>query len=259
MNSTLDFKINNMTQPTGGLFITKGMKVSVEKFSLKINEDGSIETNEMLFHTGLDMCPYWLNIAWSNLLKTEQYHNKIVQQANSGSESKLGDYLQKEFQIGMQTIMAACIAMDAYYASIKPHSDIPDDVVKKWRENKTARYKQISETLKNVFTIPQNTFLQIRESIKQGFDLRDRAVHPKSGTDLPVRHPEANVLSDWRFSTFRFANAKAILGNMLSIIYQTSRQKISKEKVSLSVTSEKHKNEIDPLINRWVKRYGKLF
>ena len=248
-----------MTQPTKGLFITKGMKVSVEEFSLKIQENGSIETNKMTLHTGLDMCPYWLNIAWSNLLKTERYHNKIIEQVEARSENKLGDYLQKEFQIGMQTIMAACIAMDAYYASVKQFSDIPENVVKKWRENKTARYKQVSETLKNVFVIPQETFLQIRELIKQGFELRDRAVHPKSGTDLPVLHPEANVVSDWRLSTFRYVNAKAVVGNMLSIIYQTSRQKVPQKKVSLSVATEKHKKEIDPLLKKWIKRYGKLF
>ena len=196
-----------MDQPTAGLFITKGMKVSVEEFSLKMLENGSIETNKMILHTGLDMCPYWLNIAWSSLLKTERYHRKII----TPSQNKLGEYLQKEFQVGMQTIMAACIAMDAYYASVKEFANIPEEVSKKWRENGTARYKQISETLKRVFVIPQDIFIQIRELIKQGFELRDRAVHPNSGTDLPVLHPEANVLSDWRFSTFRYVNAKAVV------------------------------------------------
>lgn len=235
------------------------MKVSVEEFSLNMKEDGSIETHKMILHTGLDMCPYWLNIAWANLLKTESYHKKIIEQVEAGLENNLGDYLQKEFQLGMQTIMAACIAMDAYYASVKQYSDIPENVVKKWRENKTARYKQISEILKNVFVIPQQTFIQLRETIKQGFELRDRAIHPKSGTDLPALHPEANVISDWRFSTFRYVNAKAIVGNMLSIIYQTSRQKVPPKKVGLTVTTEKHKKEIDPLIKKWIKRYGKLF
>ncbi len=187
--------------------------------------------------------------------KTESYHNKII----THPENKLGEYLQKEFQIGMQTIMAACIAMDAYYASVKEFADIPEEVSKKWRENGTARYKQISETLKRVFVIPQDIFLQIRETIKQGFELRDRAVHPKSGTDLPVVHPEANVLSDWRFSTFRYVNAKAVVGNMLSIIYQTSRKEIPDAKASLKVTTEKHKKEIDPILKKWIKRYGKLF
>jgi hypothetical protein len=205
------------------------------------------------------MCPYWINIAWSNLTKTEYYHKKIIEQSNLGSEGKLGHYLQKEFQIGMQTIMAACIAMDAYYASIKPYSRISDDMVQIWRENKTARYKQIAETIRNVFKLPQGTFLEIRDSIKQGFELRDKAVHPKSGTDLPLRHPEAKVLSDWRFSTFRFVNAKAIVGNMLSIIYQTSTSKIDEHDIPLEVSMEKHRNEIYPLIKKWNDKYGNLF
>ena len=67
------------------------------------------------------------------------------------------------------------------------------------------------------------------------------------------------MVSDWRFSTFRYVNAKAVVGNMLSIIYQTSRQKIPQKKVSLTVATEKHKKEINPLLKKWIKRYGKLF
>lgn len=247
-----------MTKPDPGLFITKGMKGSIEKFSLSMGYDGSVNQNKMVFHTGLDMSPYWLNIAWNCLLKTERYHKKILNEVNAENQSKLGLHLQNEFQNGMQTIMAACIAMDAYYATIKEHASIPNDLLNKWKENKTARYKQISETLKRTFTIPEETFLQMRVSLEQSFKLRDKAVHPKSGTDLPVLHPEANIISDWRFSAFRYANSKAVVQNILGFIYLTTYLKIPPTKKALKVIAEKHRNEIKPIVKKWDTRYGNL-
>ena len=59
-----------MSNPDPGLFITKGMKVSVPNFSLSINEKGEITSNEKTIHTGLVMCPYWIEIAFAHLKKT---------------------------------------------------------------------------------------------------------------------------------------------------------------------------------------------
>lgn len=248
-----------MTELSKGLFVTKGMKLDIKEFSLSINDNGEIESNQITLHTGLDMCPYWLEIAFEQLLLTEKIHKNILKEKNKSNQEPLGILLQKEFSLGMQTIMAACIAIDAYYASIKEYANIPEDLSKKWRENGTARYKQIAETLKRTFSIPQNTFLQIREVLHQCFDLRDRAVHPKAGTDQPVLHPEANLISDWRYSVFRYVNAKTVVGHAISIIYQTARQNKKSRSPGLETTCDKHKNEIEPILNRWVKKHGKLF
>ena len=53
--------------------------------------------------------------------------------------------------------MASGIAIDAYYASIKDHIDLPEELVKAWRENGTARYKQIAEVFKRAFPLSQET------------------------------------------------------------------------------------------------------
>ena len=172
----------------------------------------------------------------------------------------MGDLLQKEFISGMQAIMAGCIAIDSYYASVKDFADIPEDLIKKWRQNRsTARYKQIAETLKRAFNIPQELFLKIREILKQSFKLRDMAVHPNNANDLPVLHPEINKISDWRYSAFRYANAKAIVGHSLSIIYQTARQKHDSTHQPMKIYCEKLVLKLDPTLSKWVERYGKLF
>jgi hypothetical protein len=249
----------NMPEPPPGLFITKGMNVSINRFSITINHNGEFENNEMIVQTGLDMCPYWLNIAYKQLLITKKINKQLLDKKEILQEESIGRLLEKEFMHGMQAIMAACIAIDAYYASVKNYANIPKEVSKNWKKNGTARYKQIAETLKTTFSIPQATFLKIREVLRQCFELRDRAVHPKTGTDKPVLHPEANIISDWRYSAFRYENAKAVVGHALSIIYQTAIQDKKGRCVELKKTCEKQKKEIEPILTKWVEKYGNLF
>ncbi len=248
-----------MSTPDPGLFITKGMILSIPKFSLSINENGEITSNDMIIHTGLDMCPYWVEISYEHLGKTEDIHNQLISAKNSNNESLMGDLLQKEFTSGMQSIMAGCIAIDSYYASIKDFAGIPESLKQTWKKNGTARYIQIAETLKRTFIIPQDTFRKIRELLKQSFRLRDMAVHPKYGTDLPVVYPEINKISDWRYSAFRYANAKAVVGHSLSIIYQTASQKQDDKKQEKKIYCENLAKKLDPILSKWVEKYGKLF
>ena len=245
------------TEP--GLFITKGMNVSIPEFSLSINESGDINSEKMTIHTGLDMCPYWIEIAYTRLNETDDIHEKLILAKNDNNESLMGDLLQKEFTSGMQAIMAGCIAIDSYYASIKDFAEIPEDLARTWQKNGTARYKQIAEILKRTFVIPQDLFLKIRKILEQSFGLRDMAVHPKHGTDLPVLYPEINKISDWRYAAFRYTNVKAVVGHSLSIIYQTARQKKGNKKQLLKIYCENLVKKLEPTLSEWVERYGRLF
>lgn len=148
------------TEP--GLFITKGMNVSIPEFSQSINESGDINSEKMTIHTGLDMCPYWIEIAYTRLNETDDIHEKLILAKNDNNESLMGDLLQKEFTSGMQAIMAGCIAIDSYYASIKDFAEIPEDLARTWRKNGTARYnsrnlkKDICNTARFVFKNTEN-------------------------------------------------------------------------------------------------------
>lgn len=250
--------IYNMTLTKPSLFITNGMKVSLKEISLSINDSGEIQTNKMKIHTGLDMCPYWIDIAYTHLLKTEEIYKQLLEAKERQDQEAIGMLLQKEFISGMQAIMAACIAIDAYYASIKEYANIPGDLSKKWKKNGTARYKQIAETLKRTFTISQPTFCKILTILRQCFELRDRAVHPKSGTDQAVLYPELGVISDWRYSAFRFVNVKLAVGHALSIVYQTARKGSNINNTGLKTICEKHKNDLDHISAKWIEKYGKL-
>lgn len=241
------------------LFITKGMHLDVSSFSISIDENGQITSEGPTIHSGLDMCPYWLEIAYVHLLKSEIIHNKLQSALNDNNASLMGELLQEEFVSGMQVIMASCIAIDSYYASIKDFANIPAELACKWRTKRTARHKQIAETLKRVFVMPQNMFMQIRELLKQSFNLRDKAVHPEYGTDLPVLYPEINKITDWRYSAFRYSNAKAVAGNSLSLIFQTAKQKIGSEKQPLKTYCGNLVIKLEPTYIKWVASYGELF
>jgi len=66
---------------------------------------------------------------------------------------------------------------------------------------------------------------KLKTVLKQNFHYRDLAVYPLGGTTLPSLHPELNKVTDWRFVTFRFYNAKAIVGLSLSLVVQTVNKK----------------------------------
>ena len=241
------------------LFLTKGMTIDISSFDISIDENGKISSTGPTIHTGLDMCPYWLEIAFEHLIKTETTHEKLLTAVTEKNESSIGELLQKEFVLGMQVVMASCIAIDSYYASIKKFANIPEELSSTWQNNRTARYTQIAETLKRVFIIPQDVFQQIRELLKQSFKLRDRAVHPKHGTDVPVLYPEIHKITDWRFSAFRYANAKAVAGHSLSLIFETAQQKIDNKEQLQKTYCENIVKKIEPTYTKWTERYGKLF
>lgn len=250
---------NREVTPDQGIFVSKGMKFSIQSFPISIGKDGKISSEEIILHTGIDMCPYWLNIAYGHLLKTETAHNNLMLAKDEKNNEKIGNSLQNEFISGMQSIVASCIAIDAYYASVKDHIDIPDSLVKIWHDNGTARYKQIAEVFRQAFFLKTNTAKKIRDILKESFDFRDKAVHPNYGTAQPQLHVELNKVTDWRYAHFRFYNSKAILGILLSIIFQTASKPLNNKRDGLKKYCAGLIIELNPLLTKWGKRYGKIF
>lgn len=120
------------SKPDPGVFLVKGDTVSVMPFSISVNEQGEIENSPVVLHLGIDMTGYWLDIAYEHLLDTESAHKKLMIAKGERNDEKIARYLKKESISGMQSIMASCIAIDAYYASIKEHVDIPQSTLDSW-------------------------------------------------------------------------------------------------------------------------------
>jgi hypothetical protein len=245
--------------PDPGIFLTKGMKVSIPSFSISIGENGQLSSDGITLHTGLDMCPFWLDIAYEHLLETESAHKSLMSAKDEKDDEKIALSLQKEFVSGMQAIMSSGIAIDSYYASVKEHTDVPESLVKIWRDRGTARYKQIAEVFRRAFSLTQDSARKLRDVLKQTLKFRDKAVHPDYGTTMPLLHVELNKITDWRYATFRFYNAKAIVGLSLSVIYQTTSRSFDNKHEELKKYCDDLNAKLEPMLKRWVDKYGKLF
>lgn len=245
------------SKPDPGVFLVKGDVVSTQSYSISVNEQGEItEASPVVLHLGIDMTGYWLEIAYKHLLNTESAHKKLMLAKKEKNNDKIAFYLKKESIAGMQSIMATGIALDAYYASIKEHVEISQSTLNSWRENSTARYKQISEVLRMGFRSNNSNSKSLRNIIKQTFSFRDKAIHPSQGTAAPALHVELNKVTDWRYAAFRFHNAKAIYGLSFSVIFNTASSTNPKIAETINQFCEQLLPRIKPLEHKWRKRFG---
>lgn len=248
-----------MKAPDPGVFVVKGMQISIPKFSIRIGLDGKLKGDPVTLETGLDVCPDWLQIAYGHLLRTEKANDKLMIAKEAQNNKKIGEALEAEFIAGMQTIMASACAMDAYYASVKQRIHIPDDLTRSWLKNRTARYRQIDQVLRRAFPMSDVSKKTMRTILKETMSFRDKAVHPSSGTTSPALHPELNKVTDWRYVAFRYYNAKASAGTILSLIAQTAGRPPKDKSKNLVTYCETLTTRVRPLVKRWDRRYGKLY
>ncbi len=154
-------------KPNPGVFLIKGDKVSVPNLSISIDGEGNLSASPVEIHTGIDMSPYWLNIAYQHVKAAEKAHKGLMLVKTAKNDSLIGEYLKKESSTGMQAVMASGIAIDAYYASIKEHIKIPKRTLDAWRANGTARYKQIAEVMRIGFHLSNESSKHLRNVLKQ--------------------------------------------------------------------------------------------
>ena len=246
--------------PNKGVFITKGMQVTIPAggLTLSIGPDGRMEADPVVLHVGLDMCPYWIEIALQHLRETEVASEEAHAANEKVDNERKGNALRAEFMAGMQTIVASGVAMDSFYASVKDFVAIPEEVQRAWKEKRAARYKQTAEVFRRGFPLSRESFKTIREFLKELASFRGRAVHPPSGTSAPVHHPELDIVTEWRYVVFRLYNAKAALRNTLSVIAQLA----SKADPSQSEPLFKYCEGLLPKLNlhiaAWESNYGPL-
>jgi len=240
------------------LFLTDGMQLTISGLSITIGADGKCEAAPATFSTCLDMCPYWLEIAYAHLLRTEQAYNDLLSARETKNNEGIGDALQAEFIAGMQTMMASAIAIDAYYACIKERVEIPKELIGRWKENRIARYKQIAEVLRIAFPMKDESFKQVRGALKEIFRFRDMAVHPPSKPVPALLRPKLNLIIDWRYVAFSYDNAKAAVRLSLSIIALTARRPHKGKFDALKPYCETLMSKVELSINQWNDRYGKL-
>lgn len=204
-----------------GVFIKRGMTVAIPAggFILSMGNDGKL-SGCLTLHVHYDVCPTWLEIASRHLSDAQERKLARIAAWNSNDEDAKGQTLEEEFKSSMQAIMAAAIAIDSFYAALREKTNIPNETVQRWRQNRTARHKQIVEVLRRAFSIVPRDCVNLRKNLKEIFRVRDMAVHPLGNVAAPVFHHELQVGVEWRFELFRADNARAIVEAARSIVHE---------------------------------------
>lgn len=240
-----------------GLFLVEGGQLRLSGLSISISNDGEIDSEQPDIKLRYDVCPDWLEIAWHHLEANWAAAGKIQEFLLEKNDDAVGEALKEEFTYGMQSIVASCTAMEAFFEVIKDLSGLPPKLTATWREKRTAKYARIAETIRFAFGIDNTSAGKIREFLKESFSFRDKAVHPNQTFVHPAVHPELNKAVDVKFVLFRHHNAKAILGLTLSFVYQLCiYNKIKKE--DIQDYSDQLVSKVKPQFERWESKYGKL-
>jgi len=243
------------------LFITRGMQVTIPPgaFVLSVNPDGSLSGSINAIHVGLNLCPRWMAIAFGHILAADDAHGRLLAAFQENREEALGLALESESDSGMQAVFASCAAMDAYYAQLKRHTKIDPETHEQWKHNRTARHIRIAEVIRRTVDIKPTGFETARAILKQGFGLRDKAVHPNAELARPMLYDEIRRSTEWRLVSYRFQNAKAVTGQFLNVIAATSQQPPRKPTAELSDLLKSTNELCKPTLAAWEARYGQLF
>lgn len=191
-----------------GIYITRGITVSIPSFSLRFGENGEIEGDPITLHVRFNVCPTWIQLAKCHLDSALEARSKRDAVWSGTDENAKAQTLEAEFEASMQAIMAAAIAWDAAYAILREHVIIPPAMSEKWRNGRTARYIQVAETVRRAFALNPKGTLALRTNLKELYRYRDLAIHPSGKIEAPLLHPELDLGMEWRFVYFRAKNAE---------------------------------------------------
>jgi hypothetical protein len=196
-----------------GIFISRGMQIAIPSFSLRLRDDGELESDPITLHVRFDVCPTWIQVAKRYLDDAQRAKTRRDEAWSGSDEDAKARALETEFEASMQAIMAAAISWDALYAILREHVTIPPAMAEKWRRGRTARYTQVAEIVRRAFLLKPKGASLLRSNLKALYSYRDMAVHPSGKIAAPLLHPELDVGMEWRFVYFRARNAEiAVLG-----------------------------------------------
>ncbi|HMQ03163.1 MAG TPA: hypothetical protein PKD26_04550 [Pyrinomonadaceae bacterium] len=195
---------------TFGMRVAKGTQVAIAKDGLVISTDGNSPT--VVFQTRLSVAWQWFEIAMANLRICKVSNDEFIQDVLENAPGKEDDPLWRSCSAGMQAVIAVAFALDGLYAEIKQQFPLPKELTDKWKEARTARYAQISETIRRTFKISGDDAKLLRKMLRSIFELRDKAVHPPADFSFPVPYGNSEILVDRTLAAFQFDQVKETVG-----------------------------------------------
>lgn len=202
-----------------GVLIFEGMKVGFLPGDMQISIDkAGIPKSHAILSTAYNVLPIWIRIAHDNLKQSKNASIGIPNNWNKLNDEKRKELLIAELEPSLQVFVSCGIVLDCLYDQLREYAKITDDEIKKWRENKTSRDKQIAEVIRRVFNLKPKIFKNIAQNIREIIKYRDLAVHPSHELKNACNRPDIPVGVDWKFSVYRYSNSEKCYTATIEIV-----------------------------------------
>jgi hypothetical protein len=241
-----------------GIFITRGMGLRIPKggFTIGVGPDGEVNSS-VRFEVLLDMGPYWYEVGLSHLVAAKAARYDLSDAIERQADEAKSMALEREFTAGMQVVVASATALDALYASVRDRAGIPDSLVQKWREKRTARPSQVAEVFRRSFAVKGAGFRNLTRVLREIYRFRDLAVHPPSKFSEPILHPILDTGTEWRFVSFGFESAFNALRGSLAVAVQLANVPRAKD-LAFRDYCAGLSDRLKPITEQWTAHFGKL-
>src|SRR5262245_51079872 len=152
----------------------------------------NLATGETTGHpvAAIDVSTWWARIALEHLKACRTFNTSMLEAELQDNFPDVSAALREEVSHGMQTIVAAAIALDGFYERLIKHAPIPVEVKRSWKRNRTAKDRRMFEVFKSVFDIPPINLSRVDEMLAQVKRFRDWAIHPDAEGKALQAHPE---------------------------------------------------------------------
>jgi hypothetical protein len=115
------FAVTGIRAPLWACLFPLELTIRIPAGGLRIGPSG----NTLLFRVHFDVCPTWIELVLRHLEDVKAMKSlRQVAWAGTNEDQKAAT-LEKEFEASMQCIMAAAIAIDAFYAVIQTRFSFP--------------------------------------------------------------------------------------------------------------------------------------
>jgi hypothetical protein len=171
-----------------GILLLAGMGLQIPAGGLVVSlgDDGTPKMEIKQTLVRLDLWPTWLE---TGCVHAEQARAAGERLNPELSDSEKYTMLTEELQAGLVAVTAFAFAVDGFYDTLRQELGVhPDQAT--WREKRTARYAQVTETLRFQLKLDPTFSEQLRTVLKELFEFRSRAVHPNSKFVEPNYRPQ---------------------------------------------------------------------
>jgi hypothetical protein len=167
---------------------------------------------------GVHMWMHWLEIACRAEHEADEARARCL--AIGPADAGFGEAMTQELQNAMLAICTASNAIDALYGELKGRIPIPEETRELWRRKRTARHRQIFETLKSGCALGARTN-QWPARLDALYNLRDPVVHHEMAIRSVVPHPNGIVNSGQENADYCLENARAAVDVAYDVVLAT--------------------------------------